>query len=195
MKNKLLTLLILFSIISTTISQENYIPADRITSTIDSSNVQEFVLIQEFNVNVPIDSVWNAYTTKKGWESWATALAEVNIKNGGLIRTNYNKNGKIGDSTTIVLHVKNYVPKKLITLQAELTTNFPEFMKEDEKDLYNLVYFESIKPSVTKVTSYGIGYKNNAKYKSLLKFFIKGNTMSYVNLITYLETGNPSVKY
>jgi len=195
MKNRLLILLFLFSTMNITFSQENSIITGRITSTIDSSNVEELVLIQEFNVNVPIDSVWNAYTTKKGWESWATALAEVNIKNGGLIRTNYNKNGKIGDSTTIVLHVKNYVPKKLITLQAELTNNFPEFMKDDEKNLYNLVYFESIKPSVTKVISYGIGYKNNAKYKSLLKFFIKGNVISYVNLISYLETGNPSVKY
>lgn len=195
MKNKLLTLLFLFSIINITFSQENSVPTDRVTSRIDSSNVEEFVLIQEFNVNVPIDSVWNAYTTKQGWESWATALAEVNIKNGGLIRTNYNKNGKIGDSTTIVLHVKNYVPKKLITLQAELTNNFPEFMKDDEKNLYNLVYFQSIKPTVTKVTSYGIGYKNNTKYKTLLKFFIKGNEMSYLNLISYLETGKPSVNY
>ncbi len=195
MKNKLLFLLFLFSIIHTVFGQKNAITADRITSTIDSSSVKELVLIQEFNVNVPIDSVWNAYTTKNGWESWATALAEVDIKNGGLIRTNYNKNGKIGDSTTIVLHVKNYVPKKLITLQAELTKNFPEFMKADEKDLYNLVYFESIKPSVTKVTSYGIGYKNNAKYKGLLNFFVKGNAMSYINLISYLETGNPSVNY
>ena len=195
MINKLFIFLFLFSINCTLFGQKNALLTNRVTSTIDSSSVKEFVLIQEFNVNVPIDSVWNAYTTKKGWESWATALAEVNIKNGGLIRTNYNKNGKIGDSTTIVLHVKNYVPKKLITLQAELTNNFPEFMKDDEKNLYNLVYFQSIKPTVTKVTSYGIGYKNNTKYKTLMKFFIKGNEMSYLNLISYLETGKPSVNY
>jgi len=194
MKNKLFAFIIIFSF-SNSYGQDKLLLEKRVISTIDSTSLKELVLIQEFNVNVPIDSVWNAYTTKKGWESWATALAEVNIKNGGLIRTNYNKNGKIGDSTTIVLHVKNYVPKKLITLQAELTKNFPEFMKEDEKNLYNLVYFESIKPSVTKVTSYGIGYKNNAKYIGLLKFFIKGNAMSYVNLISYLETGKPSVNY
>ncbi len=175
--------------------QPNQSLSDRITSKIDSTSQGELVLIQEFIVNVSIDSVWNAYTTKKGWESWATAKAEVNLKNGGLIRTNYNRNGKIGDSTTIVLHVKNYVPKKLITLQAELTKNFPAFMKIDEKDLYNLVYFESIRPNATKVTSYGIGYKNTEKYKSLMGFFIKGNTMSYVNLISYLETGKPSVNY
>ena len=187
----------LFMLLSTTFcfSQQNPSIVNRIISKIDSSSTKDIVLIQEFYVNVPIDSVWNAYTTKKGWESWAVAKAEVEVKNGGLIRTSYDKNATIGDSSTIVLHVKNYVPKKLITLQAELTGNFPEFMKKDWKNMYNIVHFEATKPTVTKIISYGIGYKNNEKYKSLLKFFIKGNAMSYVNLITYLETGKPSVNY
>ena len=68
-------------------------------------------------------------------------------------------------------------------------------MKEDEKDLYNTILFEELSPSKTKVISYGIGYKNNEKYMSLMKFFIQGNEQSYLNLISYLETGKPSVKY
>lgn len=167
----------------------------RVTSMIDSSHVNNMVLKQSFIVNVPLDSVWNAYTTKKGWESWATSLAEIDFKINGLIRTNYNKDGKIGDDSTITLHVINYIPKSMLTLQAELTKNFPEFMVADEKNLFNMVLFEELEPSKTKVTSYGIGYKNNEKYKSLMKFFVKGNEQSYLNLISYLETGKPSVKY
>ncbi len=83
----------------------------------------------------------------------------------------------------------------MLTLQAELTENFPAFMKSDEKDLFNMVLFEEISPSKTKVTSYGIGYKNSKKYRDLLIFFIKGNAQSYLNLIKYLETGKPSVNY
>ncbi|MDH7448180.1 SRPBCC domain-containing protein [Aquimarina sp. 2201CG14-23] len=161
----------------------------RIISTVDSTNKKELMLIQEFIVKVPLDAVWNAYTTKKGWESWAVAIAEVNFKINGTIRTNYNKNGKIGDSTTINLHVVNYIPKKLITLQAELTGNFPGFIKKDQKDLYNIIYFDPLTDKTTKITSYGIGYKNNPKYRSLMKFFISGNEMSYQQLIAYLEKG------
>ncbi|MFD2561189.1 SRPBCC domain-containing protein [Aquimarina rubra] len=171
-------------------SQDQKIPTEkRVTSTVDSTNKKELILIQEFMVNVPLDSVWNAYTTKNGWESWAVAIAEVDFKINGTIRTNYNKNGKIGDSTTINLKVVNYIPKKLITLQAELTNNFPDFMKKDEKDLYNIICFESLASKKTKVISYGIGYKNNPKYLSLMKFFISGNEMSYQQLIAYLEKG------
>ena len=168
---------------------------NRVISVIDSSQVNNMVLKQSFVVNVALDSVWNAYTTKKGWESWATSIAEIDFKINGVIKTNYNKDGKIGDDSTITLHIINYIPKRMLTLQAELTKNFPEFMKEDEKDLFNMILFEKIAPSKTKIISYGIGYKKNEKYKSLMKFFIQENEQSYLNLISYLETGKPSVKY
>lgn len=193
MKN-LLIIFLLQSILA--FGQDNsLITENRVTSKIDSTYTNELVLIQEFVVNVPVDSVWNAYTTKKGWESWAVSKAEIDFKINGLIQTNYNKDGEIGDESTITLHIKNYVPKRLLTLQAEITKNFPAFMKEDEKDLYNVILFEELEPSKTKVTSYGIGYKNNEKYNSLMAFFIKGNAQSYLNLITYLETGKPTVNY
>ena len=168
---------------------------NRVISIIDSTNVNNMVLKQSFVVNVALDSVWNAYTTKKGWENWATSIADIDFKINGHIKTNYNKDGKIGDESTITLHIINFVPKRMLTLQAELTKNFPEFMKDDEKDLFNMVLFEELSPSKTRVTSYGIGYKNNDKYMSLMKFFIQGNEQSYLNLISYLETGNPSVNY
>ena len=171
MKKKLF---IVFSVLLTSISfgQDNQeIEKKRIVSTIDSTKTPELVLIQEFTVKVPVDSVWNAYTTKEGYENWAAAIA------------------------AITLHILNYLPKRLLTLQAELTKNFPDFMKEDEKDLYNVIFFEKINPKETKVISYGIGYKNNEKYMSLMKFFIQGNEKLFKNLITYLETGKPSVKY
>ncbi|WP_378172547.1 SRPBCC domain-containing protein [Aquimarina sp. SS2-1] len=194
MKKITCTFLLLFSGLFLYAQDQTEPIEKRVISTVDSTNKKELVLIQEFIVNVPLDSVWNAYTTKKGWESWVAPIADVDFKINGEIKTNYNKNGKIGDSTTIKLKVVNYVPKKLITLQAELTTNFPEFMKKDEKDLYNIICFEPLASKKTKMISYGIGYKNNPKYRSLMKFFISGNEMSYQQLITYLEKGE-SIKF
>jgi len=167
----------------------------RILSVVDSSHTNNMILKQSFEVNVSLDSVWNAYTTKKGWESWATSIADIDFKVNGIIKTNYNKDGEIGDGSTITLHIINYIPKRMLTLQAEITKNFPEFMKEDEKDLFNMILFEEVNPTKTKVVSYGIGYKQNEKYMSLMKFFIQGNEQSYLNLISYLETGKSSVKY
>jgi len=192
---KLTIILILISSASNSFGQiDENSDEKRVLSTIDSTKTPELVLIQEFIVNSPIDSVWNAYTTKKGWESWAVPLAEVDLKVGGYIKTNYNKAGKIGDSTTIVTHIINYAPKKLITLQAEITDNFPEFMKKEAKDFYNIIYFNEIEKGKTSVKSYGIGYKNNPKYLSLLKYFIPANEKLLMNLILYLEADTKTKK-
>lgn len=164
----------------------------RVTSVVDSSDVDNVVLEQSFEVNVPVDSVWNAFTTKKGWESWAAAEAEIDFKINGGIRTIYDKKAELGDETTTTLHIINYVPQKMLTLQAEITKNFPEFMKEDEKDFFNSILFEEISATKTRVISYGIGYKLNDKYRSLMKFFIEGNEQFYLFLINYLETGKPT---
>ena len=195
MKKLIFQLLLLCFPLVLIAQQPNEIAEKRVISVVDSSHTNNMVLKQSFEVNVPLDSVWNAYTTKKEWENWATSIADIDFKINGLIRTNYNKDGKIGDDATITLHIINYIPKRMLTLQAELTKNFPEFMKEDEKDLFNMILFEEITPSKTKVISYGIGYKNNEKYMALMKFFIQGNEQSYLNLISYLETGKPSVNY
>lgn len=189
--------LILLTLISSSFvfgQNKTIIKKDRIVSTIDSTYNNDIVLIQEFTVNVPLDSVWNAFTTKRGWESAFVAISEIDFKIGGTIKSSYDKNAKIGDSTTIVNHIVNYVPKKLLTLQAEITENFPEFMQKEAKDFYNVIYFEEIGEEKTNVKSYGIGYKNTPKFISLLKFFIQGNEQSYLNLIKYLETGE-KVKY
>lgn len=193
---KAILIMVTFFLASVSFGQESVeLENNRIISTIDSTKTPELTLIQEFTVKVSIDSVWNAYTTKVGWENWAAPIAEIDFKVNGTIKTNYNKSGKIGDESTITLHVRNYVPERLLTLQAELTDNFPDFMKEDEQDLYNVILFEEVDPHETKVISYGIGYKNDDKYMSLMKYFIKGNEQSYMNLISYLETGKPSAKY
>ena len=178
---KLLPILIALISISSIYAQDQAVK--RVTSTIDSSMTGELVLIQEFDVKASLEEVWKAYTTAEAWKKWVAPLAEVDLKIGGQFRANYNKEGTIGDSTTIINNIINYVPHRLITLQAELSEHFPEFMKADSKRLFNVVYFDPIDELTTNVKSYGIGYKNNNKYKALLKFFISGNEMSYLNLI------------
>ncbi|MBL7561210.1 SRPBCC domain-containing protein [Olleya sp. YSTF-M6] len=179
---KILFILCLLSLTKFTFGQEK-----RVISKIDSTKTPELVLIQELTVKAPIDSVWNAYTTKKGWENWAVPLAEVDLKVGGHIKTNYNEQGKIGDSTTIITHIINYVPKRLLTLQAEITDNFPEFMKDDAKDFFNVIYFDELENGDTNIKSFGIGYKNNPKYLSLMNYFIPANEKTLMKLIAYLE--------
>ena len=173
----------LFSSFSFAQSTDNNFMSNRIDTTATGT----LILVEEVLLDAPLASVWDAYTTEEAWTKWATPLVEMDFKINGTIKTNYNIEGTIGDSTTNTLYVVNYVPHKLITMQADINKNWPEFMKKDQKDMYNVILFEALTPSRTKLTSYGMGYKNNEKYQELMKFFIKGNAWTYNKLREYLE--------
>ena len=74
-----------------------------------------------------------------------------------------------------------------MTLQAEITDNFPEFMKADAEHFYNLIYMDAVDEGITQVRSYGIGYKNTPKYLALMNYFIPANERTLMQLIQYLE--------
>ena len=59
------------------------------------------------------------------------------------------------------------------------------------KDAYELVIKEiQTIITISYIVAFGIGMLFNFQ-----KFFIQGNAQSYRNLISYLETGKPSVNY
>ena len=158
-----------------------------ISSKVDSTAAGELILTQEVIVHASLQSVWDAYTTEAGWAKWSTPLVAMDFRVGGEIKTNYNAEGTLGDETTNTLFIRNYVPLKLLTLQADIAPNWPEFMKEEADDLYNVILFESLDEKKTRVISYGMGYKNNEKYLGLMDFFIQGNEFSYQQLKKALE--------
>jgi uncharacterized protein YndB with AHSA1/START domain len=158
-----------------------------ITSRVDTVNEEYLTLVQEFTVNTSVENTWAAYTTSKGWEAWVAPLADVDLKPGGTIRTNYNKDGELGDSTTNYLTIVNYVENYFITLQAQERKEWPQFLKDDGPNLYNVITFEPAGKGSCRVISYGMGYKQTQEHANVLGYFIKANEGLLRKLITYLE--------
>jgi uncharacterized protein YndB with AHSA1/START domain len=157
------------------------------TSQVLRTDADELILMQEVSFEAPIADVWRAYVTAEGWTAWASPQAEIDLRVGGTIRTAYQ--GEIGGSNTNTLHIVNYVPEKLLTLRAELSSSWPEIMQEDAEKLTNVILFDEPTDGVTRIQSYGIGYTDAPEYDQLMGFFIKANEGLYENLRAYLETG------
>lgn len=182
--------LVLFSVVGCEVerSQGDQIPtAAPATSVVSKTNANELILKQEVSFAASIEDVWRAYTTAEGWTAWASPKAEIDLRVGGTIRTAYE--GEIGGSNTNTLHIVNYVPNKLLTLRADVSSNWPEIMQEDSEKLSNVVLFDEIADGVTRIQSFGIGYTDAPEYDQLMSFFIKANESLYQNLRDYLETG------
>lgn len=149
----------------------------------------DIVLVHEVTTSASVDVVWKAYTTTEGWKAWVTPNVDVDVKVGGVIRANYRKDGKLTDDDAIVNHVINYVPERLLTIQAELGPHFPKVMKDREEHLYNVVTFQPLANGGTKLVSYGTGYKDTPELQQMLKFFLQANETALKQLVSYVETG------
>lgn len=158
-----------------------------IKSTVVTTQAGELVLLQEVLVEAPISKVWAAYTTEAGWTAWASPLAKIDLRAGGTIRTHYDSTAMVGDPGTNTLHVINYVPERLLTLQAELGERWPEAMKLDAEYLMNVIVFDSTGANQTKIFSYGVGYRDAEAHSELMDFFIPANEALFGKLKAALE--------
>lgn len=165
----------------------NNLSFGQVINRIDTIPSGELMLTQEIIINAPVDKVWNAYTLPEEWKKWVTPVVEMDFKINGTIKSHYDTTASIGDKGTIINHILNYIPYKQITMQAELNDNFPAFIKGEERNLYSIVEFEKSDENKTRLTLYGIGYKNEQKWHQLLNFFIQGNEMTLNKLKEYLE--------
>ncbi|QDU83772.1 hypothetical protein Pla163_08730 [Planctomycetes bacterium Pla163] len=160
---------------------------DAIVSRIVRTAAEDLIVEQTVFVDAPVAQVWAAYTTEAGWQAWAAPVVEIDLRAGGTIRTNYAPGAAIGDPGTNTLHILNLVPERVLTLQAELDQNWPEVMQQDAGRLMNLVLFEALAPERTKITSYGLGYRDSPEYDALMSFFVPANEGLYAGLKQYLE--------
>lgn len=52
-------------------------------------------------VDAPVEEVWNIFATSDGYKALGPALAEVDLRVGGTIRSRYSGSGVLGDAETI----------------------------------------------------------------------------------------------
>lgn len=147
---------------------------------------QDSRVVDEYEIEAGIDSVWHAFTTSEGLQSWVSPLADIDFRVGGKWRANYNKDGELGDATTIENTVLSYDPKRMLSIKA---TGFPEGFEfvEAAKTTWSVFYFAALTDAKTKITVVGLGYSNSEESQKLLAFFKPANRYSMDQLKAALE--------
>lgn len=150
------------------------------------------ILIEEVHIDAPVAAVWDAYVTVEGWTAWVSPVAAIDLRPGGLIQSNYNKDAQIGDDGTNELQIVNFVPERLLTLRADVSELWPGVMQKDADNLMNVIIFDDLGDQRTRLQSFGLGYGDAEEYEELLGFFLEANAGLYVDLKRYLELGERS---
>jgi hypothetical protein len=156
---------------------------DLIQSETLLTEADEIILKQTFKVNAPVSVVWTYFTESEKYREWVAPAAEIDLKINGSIRANYRPDGRIGDDDTISIHIVNYIPERLLTLQPEIPESFPLFMRENSDNFYNVIEFHPLTDDETEITSFGLGYQNSPDFHQMVSFFAHGNIQAYEKLI------------
>jgi hypothetical protein len=160
----------------------NFLLAQGVQNTSYVTSTGEKVLRLEFVIPVDKQEAWKLLTTADGWKKWAAPVVSVDLKVGGLILTNYDKNKTVSDSATIRLPIINYLEGEMLTLKVILNDAFPEKVRREDKNLQEIIQLAELGDAKTKITSSMIGWGIGPEWDRSYEFFAKGNKWSYEQL-------------
>ena len=138
-------------------------------------------LVTEGIIDAPVEEVWTALCTKEGLESWNVAHADVDLKVGGKMRTHYDPKGTLGDPNTIENMILSFEPRRMLSIKVgHCPEAFP--FKSAIKSVWQVLHFEPIGPTRTRLQIIGMGYGSDDESRKLRAFFEKGNAYTLKQL-------------
>ena len=171
-------LLILFTLINFPV----YCNGQTVKNTSYKTSSGEKVLRLELTLPIDKKAAWKLFTVDKELQKWIAPVVFVELKTGGYMLTNYDKNQSLRDSSTIELGIINYLENELITLKVNLNDNFPASVQKEDENLQELIQFVEIEKGKTKIISSMIGWGKGSDWDKTYDFFVKGNIWTYEEL-------------
>jgi uncharacterized protein YndB with AHSA1/START domain len=147
-------------------------------------------LVHEGIVAAPIETVWNAWTTSEGLRSWLAPHADIELKIGGRMRSNYNAQGSLDDAQTIENAILSYEPLRMLSIQvSKAPDGFP--FADTIRDMWTVIYFEPRARNQTLVRVVALGFIAGEQSQAMRAFFDRGNALTIQQLQARIGAGAP----
>ena len=154
--------------------------------TVQAQEAPSFV--NEGVVNASIEEVWNVWTTDEGYKLLGPALADVDLRIGGLIRSRYRADGELGDAETIENEILAYEPLRMIAIRIHKTPqSFP--FREAWKEAWTVVTLSEAEGGKTHLRVASMGYGSSEEAVAMREFFESGNQQTIEQLQQHFAAG------
>ncbi len=135
-------------------------------------------------VDAPRSGVWKAWTTSEGAQGWMVAHADIDLKIGGLMRTHYDPEGKLGDENSIENTILSFDPERMLSIKnTKSPKTFP--WPKSIQSMWTVIYLEDASEGKTKVTVVGRGFTDDEESQKMRAFFQRGNEITLQRLRDY----------
>jgi uncharacterized protein YndB with AHSA1/START domain len=146
-------------------------------------------LVTEGVVEASVEDVWRGFTTKAGMESWMVALADIDLKLGGKMRTHYDPKGMLGDAKSIEHTILSFEPERMFSMKVTKhpdTFPFPAAIQS----VWTVLYFDPTPDKKTRVRIVMLGYGANEESQKMREFFDAGNQYTLKRLQQRFDPAN-----
>jgi len=128
--------------------------------------------------------VWKVWSTSQGYRALGVALADVDLRLGGLIRSRYGADGVLGDEQTIENEILAYEPPRMIAIRIHKPpANFP--FKEAWKRTWTVVTLTPLDDNRTLVHATSLGFGTDPESQAMREFFERGNDQTIKTLAAH----------
>jgi uncharacterized protein YndB with AHSA1/START domain len=151
-----------------------------------TAQADEASFVNEGVIPAPIDEVWKVFSTSEGYKALGPALADVDLRVGGLIRSRYRTDGALGDAETIENVIVDYrAPVMMVMRITRVPASFP--FKEAWKSTWTeLTLTPTDDGTHLRATSYGFG--TDEESIAMRRFFEAGNEQTIETLRRHFGT-------
>lgn len=147
----------------------------------------EVSFVNEGVIPAPIDEVWKVLSTSEGYKALGPALAEVDLRIGGIIRSRYRSDGTLGDAETIENVILAYEPPTMIAMRIHKTpASFP--FKEAWKKPWTVTTLTPLEGGRTHMRATSLGYGDDEESLAMRRFFEAGNQQTIETLRRHFGT-------
>ena len=137
----------------------------------------------EIIVDNTITETWKLIATEEGIKKWMAPVAILDLRIGGMLKTNYNETAKIDDKGTITLGIISYIPSEMLTYKITLNELFAEKCRKEDKNLQHIIQLKSLRENKTKIISTMVGWGQGKEWDEAYSFFEKGNEWTFQKLL------------
>jgi uncharacterized protein YndB with AHSA1/START domain len=146
-----------------------------------TAQADELSFVNEGVVDAPVSEVWKVFSTSEGYKVLGPALAEVDLRVGGAIRSRYDANGTLGDAETIENTILAYEPPTMIAVRiAKTPASFP--FKSAWKTTWTVITLSPVEGTKTHLRAASLGFGTDEESVAMRRFFEAGN-QSVVDLV------------
>ena len=138
-------------------------------------------IVAEGVVAAPVATVWDAWATSAGLRTWLAPHAEIDLRIDGVMRSNYDPKGSLGDPGTIENRILSYEPQRMLSIKvSKAPERFP--FKARIGDMWTVLYFHPTADGKTALRIVGVVFGTDEESQKMKEFFKQGNAFTLTQL-------------